>query len=241
MVLLTGCGPTIIAYPPPTMLPGTLDAPEPGKVDLAVGTSVWAGDGGAALNFWGGGMLGAAAFGLPENVDLSLTASRTLQGPTFGLQGGWDAFDTDKLDIAPIVALGFSSNHDAGTVTQKETDEEGVVTEVEESWDFTYFTVAPGLGARLVYRPTPWLSVPVLLRGSHSWAIAGRGVGQAAMPEATWLEAQLGAVVRPVPAFGIGVGAGMYTLIGEDGAAVVWPYPHLNASLDVQFGGKPAR
>lgn len=81
MVLLTGCGPTIIAYPPPTMLPGTLDAPEPGKVDLAVGTSVWAGDGGAALNFWGGGMLGAAAFGLPENVDLSLTASRTLQGP----------------------------------------------------------------------------------------------------------------------------------------------------------------
>lgn len=237
-LLLTGCGPMIVAFPPPTMLPGTLDAPEPGQVGVAGGASLYVGPGGAVENFYGGGILGAASVGLPENVDVSFTGSRTILGPTLGLQGGWDIYDTEKLDLAPLVVLGFTSDHDAGTKTVTTTDDSGQKVEEEVPFDITYVTLAPGLGGRMVYRPTRWLAFPVVLRGSHSWVLAGRGLEQEDMPEMTWFEAQVAVVVRPIPEVGVGLGVGDYAMLSENGALGVWPIPNLNASVDVRFGGK---
>lgn len=241
--MLVGCGPIIIAYPPPTMLPGTLDAPGPGEVDIAAGASAFVAEG-VAGNFYGGTALGAVDVGLGKGFDLSVTASQHLQGPTAGVTVARTFIDQPHFELAATAGLAGSSVDEDTTVQEDVLDENGdpvldeygePVTE-ERTVEYAYLTVAPSLGARVVLRASEQVAFPIALRASHSWVVATKGLS-GDMPRLLWTELMAGVVWRPVRAFGVGLGAGWYG-VGNEHGYTVWPLPIVNASVDVRFGGR---
>ncbi|MDP2310719.1 MAG: hypothetical protein Q8P18_32175 [Pseudomonadota bacterium] len=248
MWVLAGCGPTIIAYPPPSMLPGAIEPLGGGEVDLGVGASalVWgsAAAHGAFFNELGGPLSFGGGVGLGHGVDVSIVASQHLQGPTGGLSAGLWLLDQPMLQAGPIIGIAGSLAEDTSVFTLPVVGPDGpILTEDGEPLttgierDYAYTTIAPSVGGRLVWRPADQWSVPVMLRGSYSVSIARKGLEDWDMPRTAWIEGLAGIGWSPSDHFTLALGTGVLAPVGAD--APFTPSVVVNASAHIRFDTAP--
>ncbi len=249
---LVGCGPIVIAYPPPAMLPGAIEPLGGGEIDLGVGASglLLANTDSVApfANPLGGPLLVGGGVGLGHGVDVSVTASQHVQGPTGGLQVGLWLLDRPMVQAGPTlgVAGSLASGDFAfqvpvvgpdGPVTDE--DGEPVTTAIDRHYAYT--TLAPSVGGRLVFRPVDHWSVPVAVRGSYSLAFAREGLDEWGMPRLAWIEGLAGVGWSPTDHFTLGVGTGLYVRSDMQTGLVTIPSLVVNASAHVRFDTTPGR
>lgn len=249
--LLAGCGPTVIAYPPTSMLPGAIEPLGGGEVALGVGASGMVFDNGNGpgvfFNEFGGPLLVGGGVGLGHGVDVSITASQHMQGPTGGIVAGLWLLDTPRLQAGPLLGLSGSLAsadaeftvpvHDANGPVLDE-DGEPVTTGIERHYAYTSF--APSLGGRLVWRPADQWSVPVMVRGTYSMTFAREGLAGWDMPKNVWVEGLAGVGWSPTDHFTLAVATGGYIVAGPDAALPV-PALLVNASAHIRFDTTPDR
>jgi hypothetical protein len=241
---LVGCGPKIFAYPPPAMLPGSIEPLGGGEVDLGVGfNGIVSGEAatyGPFFNNFGGPFNVGAGVGLGHGVDVSIVGSRHLQGPTGGLTVGLWLLDEPTLQAGPIVGIAGSLADDTSMFTLPVhgadgpvVDENGTPVTTTVQRHYAYATIAPSVGGRFVWRPSEHWSVPVALRGSYSVSMAGEGLGNWDMPRTTWIEGLAGVGWSPNDHFTLAFATGVLAPVGPDapfGASAV-----VSASAHVRF------
>ena len=223
LLLTSGCAPILFPWPPPSMNVASLDAIPEGHVEIAGAASALATlDEGVALgpNVFGGPVTGSVGVGLPRDIDVTLVVGRHAFGTTLGATGVWWPVRSPTLDLGVAVGL-------AGSEAAAPGDEVDGASETTP-----YATLAPNVGARLVWTPTPAVSVPLGLRASHTWTIAD---GMRDTPRAYWFEGMTGAIVHFTPNVELGVGVGVVGPAGRDGALI---FPVASVSLAGSFDAR---
>lgn len=247
VVFLVGCGPTIIAYPPPAMMPGAIEPLSGGEISLGGGASALLGGPAAAygtfFNEFGGPFAFGGGVGLGHGIDVSVVASQHLQGPTGGITAGLWLLDQPTLQAGPVLGIAGSlaSDNDLFTLPVvgpdgpvKNDNGEPVTTKLAR--DYAYTTIAPTLGGRMVWRPAKVWSVPVMVRASYSVAIAREGLDNWNMPRTTWLEGLAGVGWSPSDHFTLALGTGVLAAVGD---RPFTPSLVVNGSVHVRFDTTP--
>jgi len=241
-LLAVGCGPIVIAYPPPTpMMHGTEPLPA-GVAEVGAGATsltITSPEGiGWTPNFYGGTLLADLGLGLSEKLDLRLTGSSHLQGPTGGLEVGVRVLAGERWSLGFTTGLGGSlaSGSFSETITAVDSagnalhDDEGDPYQVVVTTEYAYLSAAPSLGFRGSYRPWPRLAFVGAGRVSYSvtWALEGI---RTPMPRQLWMETWTGVVWgRPR---GLVVGAGLHYIPWPIGK--VGPNPMLTIAWRSDF------
>ncbi len=233
LALLAGCSPHIAAWPPPAALPTAIDPVDEGRIELGGGANalllVGEEDVYPMANIYQGAFGGSLSFGVGHDIDVRLTGSRHAQGTTGDLTGTWWPVRKPFLDVGLSVGLAGSEATTSGTVETDEVGEDGKPITREVTW--SYGTIAPTLGGRVVLRPIKALGFPFSVRASHSWAVMNNPPYE--LPRQLWLEASTGVLLYPSRDFSIGLGIGAITT-GE-GLETGTVIPVASLSISGQF------
>jgi hypothetical protein len=236
LVLLAGCGPTVIAYPPPAALPGAVEPLDPRQIGVTLGPSafLYADSNGPALmsDQLGGLLVGSFGVGIADGLDVAVTGSQTLQGPTGSVDVGMRIRETPAFYLGAVGGLAGSTARDTYTV-EVPTDPDDPDAKVEHtSLPYSYATLAPHLGVRAVWQKYEQVHIPLLLRGSYSFAFAQEGLDDGYdMPHYAWVELSSGVVYAPARVFAVGLGTGVRFNTGPTG----WLTPNVLFSTSVTF------
>jgi hypothetical protein len=202
-VLTLGCAPIVIAYPPPSPLAHTAEPLPAHTAEVGVGgtslTITGANGIGWVPNFYGGTLMAQAGWGLSDRFDVRLTGSTHLQGPTGGLQLGYQALVRERW------SLGFTSAFNASvargsfseTVTAVDAggdvlyDENGDPYQETVTTEYGYTSFAPSTGLRASWRAWPRITFTGAARVSYSITRATSGLRQE-MPRQLWIETWTG-------------------------------------------------
>ncbi len=237
-----GCGPIVIAYPPPTPMMHGAEPIPPGAVEVGAGATsltITSSEGvGWTPNFYGGTLLADLGLGLSDLVDMRHTCSTHLQGTTGGLEVGVQAFAEDRwsLGFSAGLAGSLASGSYSETVTAVDAsgnvlyDDEGDPYQVVVTTEYRYLSAAPSIGVRGSYRPWSRLAFVGASRASYSvtWALEGI---RSEMPRQLWLESYTGVIWgRPD---GLVVGAGLHYIPWPIGK--VGPNPMLTIAYRADF------
>lgn len=201
--LLLGCGPIVIAYPPPSPIAHAVTPLPAHTAEAGLGatslTIVGADGVGWVPNFYGGTVMAGGGWGLGAGFDLRLTASTHLQGPTGGLQLGYQARVRERWSLG--FTGGLSGSLARGSYSETITavdaaghvlyDDNGDAYQQSVTTDYSYITVAPSAGVRAAWQVWPRLAFTGAARGSYALTHARTGIRQE-MPRQLWLETWTG-------------------------------------------------
>lgn len=217
LLVLTGCVPPAVHFPPPTLHGTELVPVDQGVVAISGGVggiAMFGDDSAASVDLFGGIINAGAGYGLPANFDLALQGSVNYYGPELGLQAGWTASGDGLVKHGPFIGLGLNHQHFQGDYTVAEgTDEEDTV-----HYDYQYWNLAPYLGYRVLVPVGKVVEVPVGVRMSDS-LVLGMSGEEAPESGADFLygEFQSGVLLKGGPMrYGLDVGA---TFIGSSDAS----------------------
>ncbi len=240
-----GCGPIVIAYPPPSPIAHTVEPLPARTAEVGLGATsltLLGADGvGWVPNFYGGTLMAQGGWGLTDRVDLRLTGSSHLQGPTGGLQVGYQALVRERWSLGFTTGLNGSlaSGSYSETVTAVDAsgnvlyDEHGRPYQQTVTTDYAYTSVAPSVGARTHWRPWDRVAFSGAARLSYSVTWARSGI-RSEMPRQLWIETWTGVSWgRPS---GIVVSAGLHYMPWPLGR--VGPNPMLSVGYRADLKGE---
>ena len=198
-----GCAPIVIAYPPPSPIAHTVEPLPAHTAEVGLGATsltVTGADGiGWVPNFYGGTVMAQAGWGLTDRVDLRLTGSTHLQGPTGGLQVGYQALVRERWSLGVTSALNASLARGSFSETVTAVDSDGNVLYDENgepyqetvTTEYGYTSFAPSAGARASWRAWPRITFTGAVRASYAVTRATEGLRQE-MPRQLWIETWTG-------------------------------------------------
>lgn len=241
---LTGCGHLVAAWPPSPMMPTMTGPTEHGEIEIGVGVN-----GMIAAAVWQQGDAGSITFlvvdvvspfalggtvGLREGTDLTVTLGPAVQGSTYITQLGQRFWHNERIQLDALGGFGATWSEATGnfeTAASYDSDGDGIQNlEIEpERRDYAYWALAPVLGTRATFTPTPQLVVPVYARGSWSFTVPVQGLYDDSMPNQPYWEVGSAAVWRPGKV--VELGGGVSLLGGE-----TFAFFRANASVSIRLG-----
>ncbi len=201
--LSVGCGPIVIAYPPPSPMGHSAEQLPAHTAEVGVGattlTIVGLDGVGWVPNFYGGTLGVNGGWGINDRLDLRLTASSHLQGPTGGLQAGYAALVRERwtLGLTGGLSGSLASGSYSETVTAVDAsgevlyDADGNPYQTTVTTEYSYWSVAPSAGLRFAYRPWERLALTGAARVSYSLTRVREGI-RSEMPRQLWVETWTG-------------------------------------------------
>lgn len=243
-MLVTGCAPLVVAWPPPSMLPTQVVPLAPAEVELGAGVSPLV-VGTTGANGLQGSWGGQAGIGIGHDLSLSLNGSEHLLGPTGAATLWWWPVETDRIDAGAILGVGASWSKSSFTVEDPVVDDDGepVVDEdgepvtTDRTTDYSYASIAPAVGAQVAFKAGKVLSFPVLTRVSYSRTFAHSGVDGARW--AAWAELAAGARVALGRYVALGAGPQALWLVASGDGGTPAPLVSVVLSLEARLGGEP--
>lgn len=232
LLFLLGCAPYIVAWPPPSALPGGQTEIGPHELELGFGGNAVIGLATEQSilpsffpNYFSGPFIGQGRLGFDGGWDLTMGSSRHLLGPTTDVAvGRWFTLGP-TLSVGPQIGVGGSYS-EASYSTLEKVDASGNVVTPSVDVPYSYLSVAPIIAGRLDWHPSRIVSVPLLLRGSYSMVIPLQNAADRRM---FWLDLMPALRFNVTRGFGVGLGPGAH-LVFEAGQV---PYAIFDAQLSI--------
>lgn len=228
LLLLLGCAPLVVAWPPPSALPTQVAPLDAKEVEVGLGvTPTLSSDG--LVNLFQGTFAGEAGVGLGEGLSLTLSGSKFLLGPSAGAELAWWRWQGDWRDAGLLLGLAGAWSEGRYTPDDPYDDDD------EEPVDYHYVSIAPSLGGQVAWKLGDRLSFPTRIRASYSRTLPNETVSSTTW--AVWTE--LGGGVRFQFTDHLAGGAGLQlTWLALKGAVLPQPLPSAALSVQGRFGGK---
>lgn len=228
LLILLGCGPLVVAWPPPSALPTQVAPLDAREVEVGLGVTPAFGQL-QGRNLFQGTIVGEAGVGLGRDLSLTLSGTRNWLGPAGAAELAWWPKRADRVDAGALFSLGGAWSE--GTWTdQGDPDAKG--DEVDLAYH--YVSVAPGLGGQAAWHAGEYLSFPTRARVSYSRTIPNETLSSSRW--AVWTELGAGARVQATERLAFGAGVQLLW-IAPNGAFVATPFPSVAVSAQGRFGG----
>lgn len=228
LLLLTGCAPLLVAWPPPAALPtqgAPLDAKE---VEVGLGATPTVSEDGLGPLLQGA-WVGEAGVGLGRDLSLSVSGSKFLLGPAGGAELAWWRWQGERRDAGLLLGVAGSWSKNSYT-DQGDPEDESDDTTVP----YHYLSLAPSVGGQVAWKVGDRLSFPTRLRVSYSRSFPNETVD--ATTWSVWTEVGTGARFELTDHLAAGAGLQL-TWLNLKGAFFPQPIPSASVSLQGRFGG----
>lgn len=228
-LLSAGCGPVVIAMPPPTMTATSLTQVDPGHlaVDAGFAPTLGSSSSGSGLGLSVSNIASlipvSVRYGVNDRLDLTATWGALANYRLGGLHLGYRLHQGDALRLGLTAGLGVLETHGTYTVegepvldsegNQVYDDEGNPVYGPDEVTDYGAIGLSPTLGLRTEWQFHPKYTMVAGLRASYGMIFSLYG-GVFGVP-IIYAEPELGIVARPVEGLKVGLGASLgWPMIG---------------------------
>lgn len=231
LFVLLGCSSTPFIYPPSALRTVDLSPPEEGEGAASVGATMIVGES-AYPDIFGGFADGAVAVGLPHDLDVSARAIAFTDTVGGAVSVGWTPLRRDTWEGGLALGIAASNHRWQGSDTDTLEDGTSVVT---DSWDYTYWSLAPAITVRQAWKPTAWFRLPAGLRYSHAFATGMVGDHPNGSYYIEYFDGTVGPEFIAGPArFGLDLSLiAAYSV--ENASAALFPIARVGMSMEIVF------